>query len=275
MSTPRLLSLDKLTVDHGIQPRGAMSERLVQEFAEALQGGAVFPAVLAVDDGEKTWIYDGFHRLEAHRKAGKAKIQVEVRKGTRRDAIRLAAGANSTHGQRRSDQDKRTAVGLILADRAWAKNADRWIARVCRVSPTLVGTVRSQREECRQLQQQMAEHQKARASEPQTRTVQRGGQVYGMRIKPRPAAYQEVDRAMQELQARDRQLNEPAAKKDRLRAETERLKAAIGTETLDFQAHEVKGLLETLDRLWGRLTTEQVSNLIKRAQSELEFRKAQ
>lgn len=67
----------------------------------------------------------------------------DVRTGTQRDAILFACGANATHGLRRTNDDKRKAVGVLLADAVWSKMSDREIARLCKVSNMLVAVVRN------------------------------------------------------------------------------------------------------------------------------------
>jgi hypothetical protein len=99
----------------------------------------------------------------------------EVRPGGLREAILHSVASNATHGVRRSNDDKRRAVLLLLADEEWAKWSDREIARRCSVSQPLVTRIR-------------AEHLQQFADGP--RTVSRGGKVYSMdtaRIGRKPA----------------------------------------------------------------------------------------
>jgi hypothetical protein len=94
-------------------------------------------------DGSEYWVGDGFHRIEAYRRAiGGNPNSTPVRAGSRRDAILYAAGANASHGLRRTQADKRRSVETLLMDAEWAKWSDREIARQCKVSADLVGAVR-------------------------------------------------------------------------------------------------------------------------------------
>jgi uncharacterized ParB-like nuclease family protein len=130
--------------DGGTQPRAALDRSVAREYRDELKAGAIFPPVSVVYDGSDYWLWDGFHRHEAHEMAGRQKIMAEVRQGTRRDAVLLAAGANSGHGLRRSNDDKRRAVEYLLRDPAWQRKTDNWIAGVCHVSHPFVGKMRDE-----------------------------------------------------------------------------------------------------------------------------------
>src|SRR5262249_33580652 len=72
---------------------------------------------------------------------GHQQLRVEVRQGTRRDAVLHAVGANASHGLRRTRADARRAVLLLLGDPEWRRWSDRAIAPPRQVSPTTVGTI--------------------------------------------------------------------------------------------------------------------------------------
>jgi hypothetical protein len=80
-----------------------------------------------------------------------------------------AVGAHATHGQRRTDADRRTAVLLLRNDPAWREWNSRKSARMCRGSHTFVHKVR------RGLQSAEEE----RVSDAK-RMVERAGTVYPM-----------------------------------------------------------------------------------------------
>ena len=52
--------------------------------------------------------------------------------------------ANSAHGLRRTNDDKRRAVEMLLSDEEWSKRSDRWIAEKCGVHHDTVGSYRKQ-----------------------------------------------------------------------------------------------------------------------------------
>jgi ParB-like nuclease domain. len=136
------LNLNAIRIDGGTQSRVEINNEAVSDYAEAVKVGIEFPPVIVFHDGADHWLADGFHRFHAHKQAGKASIQADVRDGTVRDAILYSLGANCTHGLRRSNADKRKAVGAMLADAEWAKWSDRKIAEACGVSQPFVSGMR-------------------------------------------------------------------------------------------------------------------------------------
>lgn len=60
----------------------------------------------------------GWHRVAGAEQAGLTEIEADVQPGTKRDALLYSAGANATHGLRRSNADKRRSVRLLLGDTA-------------------------------------------------------------------------------------------------------------------------------------------------------------
>lgn len=137
------LDITQLRTDGGTQPRKAIDNVLVSEYAEAMKSGAEFPPVVAFWDGVDYWLVDGFHRLHAARGAEMKSISVERHEGTRRDAVIYSVGANAAHGQRRSNDDKRKAVLTLLEDEEWSGWSDREIARRCAVSHQTVSNLRA------------------------------------------------------------------------------------------------------------------------------------
>ncbi len=136
------LSIELIKIDGGTQPREVIDDNLVAEYADAMTDGAKFPPVIVFHDGGAYWLADGFHRYWAATKNEWKTIDAEVRKGTRRDAVLFSCGANTDHGLRRTNADKRRAVETLLTDPEWAKWSDREIATQCRVGRDLVGELR-------------------------------------------------------------------------------------------------------------------------------------
>lgn len=139
----QMISIAFIRRDGGTQPRAALDTATVEAYAEAARAGAEFPPVVLFYDGTEYWLADGFHRVAGHERAEFEEISAEIRTGTRRDAVLYAVGANETHGLRRTNDDKRRAVLLLLGDDEWRSWSDREIARRCAVSDRFVNGLRS------------------------------------------------------------------------------------------------------------------------------------
>ncbi len=137
--------IDDIEADPEIQSRQSLNEETVSEYADLVKGGAKMPPVTVFwnRDCEKYILADGFHRYEAHRRTGRSEIWVEVIEGSRRDALLFSVGANASHGLRRTNEDKRRAVGILLADPEWRTWSNLEISKRCGVSDVFVGKMRS------------------------------------------------------------------------------------------------------------------------------------
>ena len=147
------LDLTKLTIDTedgewlqfnqtGI--RDSWDESTVDQYAEAMLEGAVFPPIIVYSDGENYFLADGFHRVLAAEKLEWREIDAEVRAGGRQDAIWYALAANNIHGLRMSRADVRRAIELAL--REFPSRSNREIARQIGCGDQLVGEVRAKLE---------------------------------------------------------------------------------------------------------------------------------
>ena len=136
------MNIDQIRTDGGTQPRASINNEVVQDYARNMVEGAIFPAIVVFYDGAVYWLADGFHRVAAAKVARLTEIAAEVRQGTQRDAVLYAAGANSTHGMRRTNEDKRRAVQRLLDDAEWTYWPNRSIARQCAVDEGLVRKMR-------------------------------------------------------------------------------------------------------------------------------------
>jgi hypothetical protein len=96
------------------------------------------------------FLADGFHRIQSlnelrvellpHEKW----ILCEVRDGSMTDAILHGLSANTSHGLRRNQKDKRRAVLLYYSlNDTHAKESNQHVARACGVSHTFVGDTRT------------------------------------------------------------------------------------------------------------------------------------
>ena len=138
------LAVDRIRTDGATQPRAAIHEPTVAEYAEAIEAGVVLPPVTVFNDGGTYWLADGFHRVNATKRIGCLDIEVDLRVGTRRDAMLHSFGANATHGLRRTNDDKRRAIVAMLSDPDWSLMSNREIARVANVSHVFVASMRKE-----------------------------------------------------------------------------------------------------------------------------------
>ena len=135
------LELNQLRIDGDTCCRKEIEDHafVIKEYSEAMRDREErFPPVKARFDGANYWLWDGFLRLEATRKAGYETIEVEVTRGSLRDAILDGIGANKAHGLPLLNAEKREAVSRLLNDEEWSQWSNREIAKYCNVSHGLV-----------------------------------------------------------------------------------------------------------------------------------------
>jgi len=152
----QLLDVSVVRIDGDTQPRTAINPGIVQEYAEAMQAGAEFPAVTVVHDGATYWIVDGFHRFFAHRRLNRQQIKAEVVAGELADARWLSVSANKAHGLRRTNEDKAKAV--VRALRLRPELSDRAIAEHVGVSNDMVSRYRRAIEHSKSVTGQVAQN---------------------------------------------------------------------------------------------------------------------
>jgi len=139
-SQRQFISLNAIDIYGGTQTRVATNDDAIESYAEEMAQGAIFPPVTIFFDGSKYWLADGFHRLLAVKRNGGTEIEAEVQPGSRTDALKHALGANATNGLYRTNADKRHVADIAL--REWPDLSNAFLAEVCKVSGTLLRTVR-------------------------------------------------------------------------------------------------------------------------------------
>jgi hypothetical protein len=139
-----ILNIQAIRLDGGTQSRDKNDQDHIDHIAEQIKNGETLPPITVVFDGLDYYLADGFHRVLANIKLGKASINCEVINGSLRDAIDLSGMANTTHGLNRSAATKRKQVLIYLEDFEWAEMSDREIAKKVRVSHTFVSNLRDE-----------------------------------------------------------------------------------------------------------------------------------
>jgi hypothetical protein len=138
------VELESITVKEEVQQREDLNMECVEEYAEEIAKGTQFPPLVVFSDGENMFLADGRHRYEAYKLAGVVDVTVIVNEGGLRDAILHAVGANTDHGLRRTNADKRKAVITLLQDEEWKCWSDGVIADRCHVSQPFVSRLRNE-----------------------------------------------------------------------------------------------------------------------------------
>jgi uncharacterized ParB-like nuclease family protein len=138
------IAIQHIRQDGGTQPRATIDLEAVSDYMEAMAGGATFPPVIVFYDGTNYWLADGFHRVKAAEKSGRAEISCDLRQGTQQDAQWYSFGANKATGLRRTNQDKQRAVKSALQHPSSEALSDGQIAKHLGVSGQ---TVRNYRQE--------------------------------------------------------------------------------------------------------------------------------
>ena len=226
------LNIKNISVDQGTQARVKISEETVSEYADAMQAGAQFPPVTVFHDGTDYHLADGFHRLLAAQRIGKASIQAEVKAGTLRDAILHSLGANANHGLRRTNEDKRKCIATLLDDFEWQSLSQLQIANICQVSRQMVAAVIAERESGQKV------------SSAQTNAPK----------KAKPVKLQNVIEApVEETYAQDEAVKE-------LVAENQRLADRLAVEAMDASEEEKLAASETIVELRERIGVLEAEN---------------
>ncbi len=144
--TTKLLALSTIKLDGDTQPRTAIDQDVVDDYAAAYGSNSPigFPPLVVFYDGVNWWLADGFHRWHAAKKAGLDKVSCDVHEGTKEDAQWWAVQANQTHGLRRTNADKAKAVKAALKHPKGVEMSDPKIAEHVGVSPETVRKYRAE-----------------------------------------------------------------------------------------------------------------------------------
>jgi len=138
------IAIEKIRTDGGTQPREGLDAGYIDDLIAVIENGGTLPPVDVMYDGANYWLYDGFHRLAAHKGAGHTRIAATVHQGDQAAAQWESYAANQSHGLRRSQADKERAIRAALKHPKGVQMANSLIAKHLGVSDN---TVRKYREE--------------------------------------------------------------------------------------------------------------------------------
>ena len=113
-----VLALALLDATPADSVRASRDQTVIDDYAAAMQGGAVFPALQVYRDGVGLlWVWDGGYRLAAARQLELDAIRCDVEPGEKGDAFaRARREGNVLHGVRRSNADKQKIGRDIVSE---------------------------------------------------------------------------------------------------------------------------------------------------------------
>jgi ParB-like chromosome segregation protein Spo0J len=132
----KMLAISTLTLDPRLQFREGTRPDVIEQYAEHPE--ELPPVGVVLDEDGKYWVYDGFHTVAAHQKAGREKVKCKVVGGDFKDALIAAAGANAAHGLPRTSEDIMRAVRGLLDYEGTRNWSNLSIARAAKVSDKTV-----------------------------------------------------------------------------------------------------------------------------------------
>ena len=139
--------------DGATQPRSGLDAQHVEDLIQALTDGATLPAIDVMFDGTFYWLFDGYHRTEAHERLGRTKIFANVHQGEQADAQWASYAANKAHGLKRSNEDKKRQVLAALRHAKAPTFSNREIARHIGVDEGTIRYYRTQMESTAEIPQ--------------------------------------------------------------------------------------------------------------------------
>jgi protein gp37 len=111
------IALDKIKLDPQLQPRNELIADAIQQYAEDMRNGDLFPPITVVAMNGSYYLVSGWHRTLAAKRASLADIQAEIVQGNMADALWMASESNKEHdhsGSRRTNADKAKAVKMAI-----------------------------------------------------------------------------------------------------------------------------------------------------------------
>jgi hypothetical protein len=138
--------LEKIRIDGDTQARARLNETVVAEYAAHMKDGDQFPPLIVFFDGSDYWLADGFHRYFAYKQHAQLDVDVEVKEGTKDDALLFAFGANAKRGLSMSHEDFKAIIRRMLQHPEWSQWTNTTIAKHIGCSSMTVGRIKRELE---------------------------------------------------------------------------------------------------------------------------------
>jgi hypothetical protein len=132
------IKLSEIRIDGGTQIRDQLNQDKVNEYAEQMKDGAVFPPITVFNDGSSIWLSSGFHRYFGSKKIGNITIDCIVIEGTLEDAQWFGMGDNK-HGLNMTHADYKKAAQIAFDHPVWSTYTNAKIANHIGVSAMTIG----------------------------------------------------------------------------------------------------------------------------------------
>lgn len=234
------IKLSLITIDAGTQARAKINKNVVEEYAQLLGEGTIFPPIVVF--GEKNILADGWHRFFAHRAAKINEIEVESHEGGVREAIFHGFGANKHRGLQMNRGDTKNIIVHMLTDKEWSKLGDRKIADHVGVSSSTVLRLRQAMEGA------------GKIKKATSKTVVRNGKEFEVDVsvnqKDEPATPVQNESHPQDLQ----EIKELEDMVSDLSEDNQRLKDTIAIGAWDATDIEKEDIEQTVKELRERIT---------------------
>jgi len=135
--------LNKITVDRRIKSLIAVFCDTINGYYHTHYDHEKLSNIVVFNDSKKLYLAYGWHRYETAKKDGKEEVECEIIFGTLREAIQYTLSrANKIKPKLQCNTEhKRSLVMWCMDDPEWGQMSERWIARMCSVSPALVSKV--------------------------------------------------------------------------------------------------------------------------------------
>lgn len=137
------INISDIDTDSSVQVRAKIDPDTVAEYTANIEAKkAPLPPIVVFgpDSRGKYFLSEGWHRLEANRRAGRTTIMATIKDGGWKDALEHALGSNAAHGLKRTNADKRRAVELAL--KHWPTWSNRAVADKCGMDESTVRDLR-------------------------------------------------------------------------------------------------------------------------------------
>ena len=123
-----IFSIETLINDDEIYPN---SPEIVDEWIQLIEPTKVSSPLKVCFDGDKYWLFDGYHRLEAMKSLGFNRCDVIITRGDRKDALRRYI-KDKLKGKNTIAQSKvfRHCMKLMIEDPVWSVLHDDALSRL-------------------------------------------------------------------------------------------------------------------------------------------------